>query len=250
MKPSAVIIVASALLALADTSRARPLTEPSYSSDRPLYAMIVLDEEATRILTFALDESGGTGKGYDILYADLNLNGDLTDDAVTKGQLIKEGNRRDCSFPPLELDVSGADGGTESRGHWEFTFGYYAYGQSAPGKESDSVSNARFNLQAKLRLEDGGREWEYSFRPQLFPMGKPDGILAVCLITKPFLIVRTGEDKKNKGNTGIAAYVIGDDQPVDCKRTDQPVTAHVELKNEKGNIVLSEDVKLEKMFFG
>ena len=50
-------------------------TYPTFVSERPLYGEAELPAGATG---FALDESGGTGKGYDVLYLDLDRDGDLT----------------------------------------------------------------------------------------------------------------------------------------------------------------------------
>jgi hypothetical protein len=54
--------------------------EPKAASDNPLYGQ--LGEATTNRFLFRLDESKGTGKGYDRLIVDLNQNRDLTDDPV------------------------------------------------------------------------------------------------------------------------------------------------------------------------
>jgi hypothetical protein len=64
---------------------------PRFNSRQPLYGRVSFadpsykpDPRATYHL--ALDESGGTGQGYDRLYFDLNQDGDLTDDKVLSVQ--------------------------------------------------------------------------------------------------------------------------------------------------------------------
>ncbi len=59
---------------------------PAFSSSRPLYGLIRVDmelgeEQSGTPYRFALDESGGTGTGYDRLYVDLNLNASLADES-------------------------------------------------------------------------------------------------------------------------------------------------------------------------
>ncbi len=61
--------------------------EPAYSSKKPLYAFVVVNEAGTKVLKLVLDESRGTGKGYDTIYADVNFNSDLTDDAAIEGTI-------------------------------------------------------------------------------------------------------------------------------------------------------------------
>jgi hypothetical protein len=56
--------------------------EPKAVSRHPLYAEC-RETPATGGFIIRLDESKGDGKGYDQLIADMNQNGDLTDDAVT-----------------------------------------------------------------------------------------------------------------------------------------------------------------------
>lgn len=99
---------------------------PSFKSDKPLYGSLQVGGAPTEPDTgyhyaFALDESAGTGQGYDRLYLDTNLNGDLTDDAclsptkdVPEKALMNpsasdSGISERC-FEPLRLRVTPGDG--------------------------------------------------------------------------------------------------------------------------------------------
>lgn len=67
-------------------STERPATiarEPKAASKRPLYGTFT--SEKTYAVPFRVDESKGTGSGYDRLLVDWNGNGDLTDDPVSRG---------------------------------------------------------------------------------------------------------------------------------------------------------------------
>ena len=61
---------------------AKVKNEPKAVSRHPLYAECPGTSTADGFI-IRLDESNGVGKGYDQLIADMNQNGDLTDDAVT-----------------------------------------------------------------------------------------------------------------------------------------------------------------------
>lgn len=54
--------------------------EPAYASTNVRYCLFVLGDGRKSVMTLAWDESEGTGKGYDTLYADTNLNGILGED--------------------------------------------------------------------------------------------------------------------------------------------------------------------------
>lgn len=53
---------------------------PAFKSEKVRYSIWVLGNGKKSVMVMAWDESQGTGKGYDALYADVNLNGDLTDE--------------------------------------------------------------------------------------------------------------------------------------------------------------------------
>ncbi len=58
---------------------------PSFASSQPLFGSLVVGAQPSQrdsglCYPFAVDESAGTGRGYDRLYFDSNRNGDLTDD--------------------------------------------------------------------------------------------------------------------------------------------------------------------------
>jgi hypothetical protein len=64
-----------------------------YSSENPLYFRVVFGEQGDHSTLGVIDESGGTGAGYDIVYVDENRNGDLTDDAAKKLAKYERGSR-------------------------------------------------------------------------------------------------------------------------------------------------------------
>jgi hypothetical protein len=72
--------------------------EPAYKSDRVQYLALLLGNGKDQVITCALDESQGPGKGYDTLYLDANNNGDLTDDPAIKLRI-------ECAGPATLLDV-------------------------------------------------------------------------------------------------------------------------------------------------
>jgi hypothetical protein len=91
---------------LTDIDR-RPPKEPSYTSRRPLYGLLVLGPRAQARVWMVLDRSRPDAGPYDVLYADLNANGDLTEPAERfVGQV--DGNGARFRLPDLDDKATGA----------------------------------------------------------------------------------------------------------------------------------------------
>ncbi len=71
--------------------------EPKLVSEHPLYFRALLGKEGKVSMWGVLDETGGTGTGYNVAYVDENMDNDLTDDAPKK-------------FPLLEGRISSSSG--------------------------------------------------------------------------------------------------------------------------------------------
>lgn len=77
--------------------------EPRYGSERPLYFRVVFGKEGKNPMLGVVDESGGTGAGYDMAYVDENMNGDLTDDSARKFPRVESGSRAGELEPRFEF---------------------------------------------------------------------------------------------------------------------------------------------------
>ena len=84
--------------------------EPVYKSANPLYMTMRIGSGEDDVVTVALDESKGTGKGYDILHVDANNNGDLTDGTPLKPNISKRAGSHSFGVDPLDITVKYADG--------------------------------------------------------------------------------------------------------------------------------------------
>jgi len=96
---------------------------PAFKSDKPLYGSfqiggVYTEPQAGYHYACALDESGGAGAGYDRMYIDTNLNGDLTDDPCrlplkdvpAKALFTIKGLTAQVCFETVTLRVTPADG--------------------------------------------------------------------------------------------------------------------------------------------
>lgn len=84
--------------------------EPKYRSKIPLYILAKFGDGEDNKYTIVLDESKGTGRGYDVLYPDRNNNEDLTDDRGIVGQVHQRDRYSTTgNFGPIEVMVDYED---------------------------------------------------------------------------------------------------------------------------------------------
>ena len=79
-----------------------PLREPPkksvIASSKPLYFRMVFGENGTDSTLGVIDESGGTGTGYNIAYVDENRNSDLTDDTARQFERDSRSDQTNPTF--------------------------------------------------------------------------------------------------------------------------------------------------------
>ncbi len=101
-----VIVSASDLAVLQSVDR-HIAKEPRYVASRPLYGLLVLGPAAGHRVWMVLDHSKPEAEIYDVIYVDLNGNGDLTEPTErVVGNVL--GNTTRFRFPDLEDPVTGA----------------------------------------------------------------------------------------------------------------------------------------------
>jgi len=244
-------IVILMFLTVAPSCLADPAKEPVYSSEKPLYAKLALDEKGSKVLTLAFDESQGAGKGYDTVYADLNLNGDLTDDKAIKGTLRRYGrSNTTCSLRPIAVDVPYNEKAQGVKKPWELVINYHQSTRRRLFGLIQGETYRSFFLAGTMRLKDQRGEWVYSLSTPLEPAKSLAEASPIALRGKCTLQVETKPDPQKKGNTGIAAHLRLGTSMFRCSNGGQPVKAQVRVTSQEGKTVHSEDVLSNKLFFG
>ncbi len=267
---------------LSDTAEAAAPTVPR--PDKPLYAKVVLNEDGSKVLSVMFDGSKGTGTGYDVLYADVNFNGRFDDDErfekaspppVISTGLIPPGFSSH-SFQPIVLNVPYNEKGQGITNPCEIVFRYQKY-QIFPGGsfeysgepidltlESGEVVTApgivtvspasdlreEFSVQCLIRLRDRSGMWEYSFGGEINPSETPASAPVWRFEGKPMLAVSARPDGKKEGHLGIGLDLNAGDKEFECRRGDDAVKAHVEVRKLDGTVVHQGDDDLAKFRFG
>jgi len=92
-------------------------TQPDYKSDRPYYYAARYGDAEDNLYTFVLDESGGPGKGYDLVYADINNDNRI--DAATEKFPFKLGTTSQAD--PVKITLTVSSGGKSFPYAFDFT---------------------------------------------------------------------------------------------------------------------------------
>jgi hypothetical protein len=123
-------------------------TEPKYLSKTPVYVVAAFGNDMDNKYTIVLDESKGTGRGYDVLYVDSNNNENLTDDRKIVGNIRQQG--RDFTvgnFGPVEVMVDYGD----KTAPYHFSLEYNLYGQQSiqlNGRDGRYIENMNVRLES------------------------------------------------------------------------------------------------------
>jgi hypothetical protein len=160
------------------------LKDRQYASKNPLYFRVVFGREGTTSTLGVLDESSGTGTGYNVAYVDENRNDDLTDDAAKKFAKIERGSRTGQTDPSFNFSGPLSKGGKSAK----YTLNLYALGRRAPATPGehyffwtlDTDAWNYFFINGRMRLSSsaadalagpavcfgGDCKWEITSRPK------------------------------------------------------------------------------------
>jgi len=111
------------------------LSEPDYSSDTQVYYAAEYGDAQDNVHTLVIDESGGTGKGYDTLYADIDNDNNL--DPNTERFSFKLGTT--SKTEPVRITLTISAGGEKV----SYSFNFSAFPYTGKDKVEKIHANAR-----------------------------------------------------------------------------------------------------------
>jgi hypothetical protein len=227
-------------------------------SEKPLYAKVALNEDGSKVLSVMFDESQGTRRGYDVLYADANFSGRFEPDEKRAAK-TEEGVRTpdfaylSWSFPPLALDMSYDRDGRRVTHPCQLIFHYrkqpiefrtsYAIVGPLPTREEFSVS-------LDFGLQQDSAEWQYSLRRNIHTSDSLDKASLCLFDRKPKVKITTQPSGRQQGNLGIKLDLVCDESVFQCLREGRPTGVHVEIKSVDGKVVHQGDAPLSQFWFG
>ncbi len=225
-------------------------------SENPRYTRLHFNQDGSKALSILFDESKGTGKGYNLLYADANFNKNFEEaEKLEAKTLERDGNVIAGSFPPIKIEVP-YDDKSNNVARWQIAFGYHAPRAEPQEQRSGwtsreaQVSVGDFHVTANLRLGRGSDEWRYFMSGDIEAAESLDTARTWSAHDDPKLKVTTRPDGRNKGNLGIGLELDTGESELACHKGGSPAKAHVEIKNPDGAVVHEGDETLDKFVFG
>jgi hypothetical protein len=226
------LVVASIVVCVSPTPAQTP--EPvKFVTAKPAYAKVALTADEQKVLLLALDESGGTGTGYDTVYADTNFNDVI--EAAEKLKPLGDATASYVTYAPLA-----------------FAFGYNDLGKGlekplalALTRVASGDGGGRFSVSLTARLKQGDATWEYTFRGALQPTADRQQVVAAT--TQPL----TTEITTRPGNgLGIAVRLSAADFTLSCHSPQGNPRVRLVVKNQAGKTVSDTTVPLDRLGYG
>jgi hypothetical protein len=224
-----------ALLLLATGANAGSAQPVKFASAKPLFAKLAMGGEGAPVVALAFDESHGTGKGHDVLYADTN--GNSVFESSEKHTTEKGSGPATflVTLPATLFPAAIADETIAKMAALRVTL--YSLGNLNPSTM----------MAVNLHLTRGEETWDYSL---ISSGGTPSGDLkaATVLHAGPLEIVPT---IRPGVATGIAARLQAGDFSLSCAGPNGASTdVTILVKNQAGQTVHQESVPLGRLGFG
>jgi hypothetical protein len=229
------VILLLAILLMATAAGAAPPQPVKFMSAKPLFVKMAMGGEGAPVMALAFDESQGTGKGYDTIYADINA--DTVFESSEK--ISAEKGTGPLTFmvalPASLFPAKIADASLEKTGDLRVTL--YSLGNLNP-----SVM-----LALNLRLKRGQETWNYSMTSSGGTLSS-DFAQAPVLHAGPVEVVPT---VRPGARCGIAARLQAGDFSFSCSGpSGGSSNITVLVQNQAGQTMHEESVPLGRLGFG
>ncbi len=258
-KLSAALII-YACLALGFAFGAESAKQPAFGSQKPLYLKVALAEDGLKLLSVVLDESKGTGSGYDVLYADADLNGAFDEaEKVTAKTWKCSPTGLHCDFPAVKVSVAPKSEALGKSCGCEITLNYakHTYAtevttatSQGPKVAASTTTSESFGASSNMKVGEGAGQWEYSFWTAITPSEKIADAPVWNFLGTPKLALTSKADDRNPGQLGIGLKLMAGETRIDGKKGTTAINARVEVRKPDGKVVHKDEGPADKYGFG
>ena len=200
-----------------------------FKSKKPLYAAIAINEKGDKILKLVFDESGGTGNGYDDLYADTNFNGVFEQSERYSGKKSFQSGTFKSEFPTISVSdgvmIKRPSGSMVPANTLSLTLSY-----------TRNTSDEKIEVQCGWILRQKTAAWHYYSKSKL----KPSSDLNKAPIQRlysPQIRIDVGPDKRKKGQVGIAIQLENEGSRMTCSKDSKSSSVDLVITNASGSVV-------------
>ncbi len=284
MRKAIACIIILVSLSVAVPSLVEPAKEPLYSSEKPVYLKVALDQAGSKAMLVVFDESKGTGKGYDVLYADTDLNRKFdknekvsarSHNCLTvvdqKGTLLARFTFDESKWTAKQRDELYANINADIKVHGapgvkcDFpAVKVNVRSSNGPANSPDSCdvifnyekhtyparTTEGFLATATIRLQEGSAQWEYSCGGTLKPSEKLGSAPVWNFLHTPKLKITAEPDRRRRENLGIGLELLSGEAYLTRGEAGAPLKARVEVKKSDGRVAHKANGDLSKFGFG
>ncbi|MHB0997659.1 MAG: hypothetical protein ACYC27_00320 [Armatimonadota bacterium] len=202
---------------------------PDLKSSKPRYAKIIMAQNSSKGISVIFDESKGTGKGYDTIYVDANMDGKFEPAEKQIDGAKESDGMLYHMFPTINIPSLS----TQGKKHHSINLNYMRYRKDEHFDVTIMIVFARANTGLDTYLYQGELKpstnpnrpfaWSYGQPPVAKIDSKPDGL-----------------------NTGIAISLKSGTASI----TSPSAKVDLIIKNTSGKVVKKETGNLDKFAFG
>lgn len=216
-----------AILLILTAMCANTLCAREYVSATPRYMSIILPEFGGKGISVVFDESAGTGKGFDTVYVDANLDGTMSDDEKWVAESKGPTDNSPRTYPVISLKPE-----VKTPVSYEIVLS---------NTQLDQIENFSGTIIRKMPYK--GTTWRIEYTGNLAPSANSDKPSVYKPISAPKAILKAGPYGRA---TGIIAALKSGDITI----ASPDITVDVQVKNAAGKIIREDKGSLDKYGFG
>lgn len=217
----------------ASTSFGQTPEPAKFASEKPLFARIGVAADDSKVMLVAFDESGGTGTGYDTVYADANFNDVL--EAAEKVAVESGAGSSYVTFQAISLP-----------------FAYNANGAGLDNpltltltRSSWMAGGPEFSATLRVRLREDDKNWEYVLRKTI--QTSPERDKAEVQAARPL----TANVRLQRGaGLGIAVTLSAGEFSLSCRTPEGNPQIRVLVLDAEHQTVSDATVPLDRLGYG
>ncbi len=215
---------------------------PPLKSEKAQFARLIAAPHHKTALTIIIDESQGTGRGYDTLYVDFNYDGCITADEKGLGQISMMDDMAFGSFPTLAVpDAAKPNEPLGQRPRVNLSYQYYK-----------GISHFLVSTLVRVAGVSGepGDIWQYRINGELRTAADIETAPLTVLAGEPALQIDARPSAHDRHELGIGLTVTLGGNFCDPRGPQGSPDATVVVRDAAGHLVKQATARLDQFCFG